>query len=344
MAEKLTQREKDILRFVIDDFIETATPIGSKYVTKQHNLDLSPATIRNVMADLESLGLIDHPYTSAGRVPTDKGFRFYIESLMELKKLSEEEQSTIHSQLNDANTSEEMFHEASKLLGTISRQLSVVTSPQLATGVLERIELVSLSSTKLMVIVSMRSGIVKTIMFEVASEISRSYLDSLTSEINERLSGLTLFQVRETITERFRDIHNEEKGLIRLFIDSVDKIFNETKISEKLHISGTTNILSQPEFFNPKKFRSVVDLMNNEEMIVHVLEINESSSETKSVTVALGDELGDERLSDYGVVSGQYVFGDVAGRIGIIGPRRMDYARVVPLVEFLSFNVSKLLS
>ncbi|MBS4027316.1 MAG: heat-inducible transcription repressor HrcA [Ignavibacteriales bacterium] len=343
-TDNLTHREKEILRFVISDFIETATPIGSKFVSKQHNLDISPATIRSVMADLELRGFIDHPYTSAGRVPTDKGYRYYVESLMELSTLSEEERISIDRQLSTSKDDNEMLRETSKLLGTISRQLCVVTTPQLATGILERVELVSLSSTKLMVIISMRSGVVKTIMFEATSEISRSHLDIITSLLNERLTGLTLQQIRETFIERFRDVQSEETGLIRLFIDSVDKIFIEAKSPEKIHISGAENIIVQPEFFNPKNFRSVVELINDQEMIIHVLQIDDATNESKNVTVAIGEELGNIRLSDYGVITSQYHYGDVSGRIGVIGPKRMNYARVVPLVDYLAATVSRLLS
>jgi len=170
------------------------------------------------------------------------------------------------------------------------------------------------------------------------------YLERISQMLNERLSGLTLQQIRDTFQERVRDVQNEESGLIRLFIDSADKIFSDATLKDKLHISGTTNIISQPEFFLPQNFRSVIELLNDEEMIVHVLEIDNEAKENKSVSVALGEEFSDERFHGYGVVTSKYTYGDVAGRIGVIGPKRMNYARVVPLVEYLAASVSKLLS
>jgi heat-inducible transcriptional repressor len=269
MTVSLSERERTVLRYVVHDFIETAVPIGSRYVSKRHEdeLGLSAATIRNVMSDLEYLGYINHPHTSAGRVPTDLGYRFYLDTLMHQEVIPESEKLQIKEDLNALNEQEEIFKQSSKLLSRISHQLCVVTSPYLRKGIFERLELVQISSSRLMVIISLQMGLVRTLMMEVNSETPREKLDDLSRFLNERLSGLSLDQIRESFADRFRDIQGEETGLLRLFIDSVDKLFSPG-MSEKLHIAGTEIIVEQPEFDNPKNFRSVIELINNEEIII----------------------------------------------------------------------------
>jgi heat-inducible transcriptional repressor len=335
----LNDREKTILHNIVHSYIQTAIPVGSRFIAKRRDIGLSPATIRNVMSDLEYLGYLGHPHTSAGRIPTDKGYRFYVNELMEIDQLSEKEQVSIQSQLQGNIETDEILKIASKLLGTISHQLSVVTAPQMTSGVFEKLELLQLSSTRLLVIISIRSGLVKTIMMEIHSEIARTTLDQVARMLNERLSGLTLNEIRNTFAERIREYQNEESGLIRLFIESVDKLFDENR-KEKIHIGGTTNIISQPEFDNAKNFKSIIELMDNEDIIIHVLETGDAKSST--ATVSIGEETKIEHLKDFSIVTKTYNVGDVSGTIGVLGPKRMEYSKMIPLVDFVASTISDL--
>lgn len=341
MAE-LNERERTVLRYVVHDFIEAAVPVGSRYISKRYEdeLGLSAATIRNVMSDLEYLGYINHPHTSAGRVPTDLGYRFYLDWLMEQKAPSEQEQERIRENLRTAEEEEELFKQTSKILSRISQQLCVVTSPYLNRGIFDKLELVQISSTRLMVIISLKMGLVRTVMMEVTSELPREKLEQITRYLNERLSGLTLDQIRETFADRTKDVDEQSRGLIRLFIDSVDKLFAPGK-AERLHIAGTDVIVEQPEFENPKNYRSIIELINNEEIIIHVLEEN---TQTEGVTVKIGHEINDEKLKDYSVITGTYTVGTVRGTIGLIGPTRMHYERAIPLVDYVAKTISELFS
>ncbi|HEX9006411.1 MAG TPA: heat-inducible transcriptional repressor HrcA [Bacteroidota bacterium] len=340
---ELTEREKTVLRHVVRDFIETAVPVGSRFISKHHEqeLGLSSASIRNVMSDLEYLGYINHPHTSAGRVPTDAGYRFYLDSLMELERLSRKDQKSIRDNLDPGDDSDHVLKEVSRLLGKISRQLCVVTPPSLNSGVFEKLELVSLPGTRIMVIISIRSGMVRTIMMEVSSEVPREKLEELSRYLNERLSGLTLEEIRSTFSERVRDVQDGDTGLIRLFIESVDKLF-VTPRNDKLHIGGAQDIVGQPEFVNPQDFRSVIELINNEEMIIHVLEKRAGGSEEVKVTI--GQENQDEKLRPYSVITTTYSAGDAVGAIGVIGPRRMPYYRVIPLLDYVARAVTAMFS
>jgi heat-inducible transcriptional repressor len=338
---ELNDRERTVLHYVVRDFIETATPIGSRYISKRHegDLGLSSASIRNVMSDLEYLGFINHPHTSAGRVPTDLGYRFYLDSLITMEALSETEQKAIRDVLIPVEEQDELLKESSKLMGKISRQLCIITPPHLSSGTLEKIELVSIVGNRILAIISIKSGLVRTIMLEVASEIPREQLDETARFLNERLNGLTLQEIRETFAERVKDNVVEANGLIRLFIDSVDKLF-PTSRSEKLHISGTEKILEQPEFLNPTDFRGIVELINDEEIIIHVLAKHETPP--PGVKVVIGEENDDKKLSSFSVITSSYTTGDVTGTIGVIGPKRMNYSRVIPLVDYVARTISEM--
>ena len=176
---------------------------------------------------------------------------------MEMERLTAVEQQTIRQNLTSIEEGDELFKESSRLLGRISHQLCVVTSPQLGSGTFEKLELVQLMGNRVMAIISIKSGLVKTIMMEVASEIPREKLEDMPRFLNERLSGLTLRQIRESASVRVRDAQDEETGLIRLFIDSVDKLFAGDS-ADRLHISGTEKIIEQPEFANPSAISGVL--------------------------------------------------------------------------------------
>lgn len=341
MAGALTDRERTVLHYIVHDFIESATPVGSRFISRRHGdvLGLSPASIRNVMSDLEHLGLIDHPHTSAGRMPTDRGYRFYLDSLMHTEKLSEAEVESIRKNLGAAEETEMLLRETSRLLGKISHQIFAVTSPRLSSGTLEKLEIVPITGNRIMVILSIKSGLVRTIMMEAAAEIPREKLEDLARFLNERLCGLTLHEIRQTFHNRVRDVQEEETGLIRLFIDSVDKVFS-ADATEKVHIGGADKVIEQPEFVNAEDFRGVIELINDEEMIIHILQKNEA--QPREVSVRVGEENQDEKLRGYSVITSAYTMGDVGGTVGVIGPKRMPYARMIPLVDYVAKAISEL--
>jgi heat-inducible transcriptional repressor len=338
-SPELSQREQTVLRYLIHDFIESATPIGSRYISRRHEdvLGLGSASIRNIMADLEDRGYLDHPHPSAGRVPTDRGYRFYLDALMHLEQVPDLEQSAIKENLDRADEAEQVLREASLIVGNISRQLCVVSSPRLSSGIVERIELVQLALTRVMVVLSIKAGLVRTILLEVASEIARGKLDEISRILNERLAGLTVQEMRDTFADRVREVTADDTGLIRLFIDSVEKLVVPDR-GERLHIAGADKVIDQPEFSQARDFRSVIELINNEEMIIHVLRRTEGTPPAVRVTV--GRENEDERLQPYSVISANYTAGDTVGSVGVIGPRRMNYARMIPLVDYVARAIS----
>ena len=342
LAENLSDREQSVLRHVVHNYIVTAIPVGSRYISKHFESLLSPATIRNVMSDLEESGYLSQPHTSAGRVPTDMGYRYYVDFLMELEKISDKEKLIIREHLDKAIDAEELLRDSSRLLGKISNQLSIVTSPHLGTGVFQKLELMQVSSSKLLVLISIQSGIIRTIMLEVGMELKKDVLDQVGRILNERLSGLTLREIRDTFVDRLSDYKDERTGLIRLFVDSVDQLFDDSKEREKVHIAGTGNLIEHPEFGDPKNFRSVIEMIENEDIIVHLLEKHDIPN--KDFVITIGAENEETKALDYSLVTATYSANGVSGRVGIMGSTRMNYSKLIPLVDHVAKTIAALLA
>lgn len=335
MEYGLSEREKIILRLIIEDFIQTASPVGSRYISKKTDIKLSPATIRNVMSDLEDLFYITHPHTSGGRVPTDKGYRYFVNELMDIEPLKSNEKTKLKKMVEDADLSgDEIFKEVSKILGKLTKELSIVSQPYLSNGILEKLELVSLSSTKLLVVVSIKSGLVRTILFDVESEISRDKIENISRMLNEKLSGLTLKDIRGTYKDRIGNIKDHDTGIIKIFVDSIDKIFQDEKQGVTLYFGGTVEVLSQPEFGKAAEYKNIIELTDDKDVVVHVL--NNLPTDVKGYAVSIGEENKDDKLKNYSVVSTTYNVGDVSGKIALIGPRRMDYSKLISLLNYTS--------
>ena len=333
--EELTQREKTILRSIVQQFILTATPVGSRNITKKYDVGFSPATVRNVMSDLEDSGYINHPHTSAGRVPTDKGYRYYVDSLMDVEKLNSKEKVLIEKSLDmEFDQADELVKITSKLLSSITKQIACVTYPNLESGILEKIQIISLTSSRILVVISIKSGLVKTITIELDTEIKESQIESVQALLNERLAGLSLEEIRNTFKERFLNVEDNQKPIIRLFVDSVDKLFKDDVKSDRLIVTGAKNVIQQPEFENPENFQSIVELIEDKDVIIHIME-KSSESKNEEVFISIGSEHIEKKLKDYSFVSKEYKFGETSGMLGIIGPKRMEYSRIIAIVDYL---------
>lgn len=344
MLDDLSERERNILRSIIQQFILTATPVGSRNIAKRYNIGFSPATIRNIMSDLEDSGFIDHPHTSAGRIPTDKGYRLYVDELMEVKALSDIEKSFIKTQLDKhiAET-DDLLKVTSGILSNITSHLAYVTYPKLSSGVLERIQIMSLSSTRILIVISVQSGLVKTITLEMSSEILPSQVESVQSLLNERLAGLTFLEIKNTCSERLRDVEGIEKPIVRFFLDSVDKIFMDFTQPDKMVITGAKNLFKHPEFEDPEKFQGVIELIEDKDIIIHILDkVGESSR--RDIGISIGSENEIIKLKEYSFVSKEYSAGNVRGSVGIVGPKRMEYSKIVSIVDYISELLNQLIT
>lgn len=340
---ELSDREKAILRYVIHQFILTASPVGSRNISKKYNIGLSPATIRNIMADLEETGFLGHPHTSAGRVPTDKGYRFYVDSLMEPPKLNVTEKNYIKRKLREQidNEPENILVVTSKLLSDITHLLACVTYPRFEDAILEKLQIFNISGSKILVVLTIKSGMVKTITLEIRSEINADGFGDVQRLLNERLGGLTFKEIRNTFRERLQNTSSDEvKPIIRLFLDSVDKIFADISSSDKSIITGAKNIVKQPEFEDYDSFQSIIELIEDKDVVIHIMD-KKLHKDGKDFTVAIGKETEDEKLDNYSLVAKEYSLGEVHGTIGIIGPKRMQYSKAIAAVVYIAEELSK---
>jgi heat-inducible transcriptional repressor len=332
----LTNREREVLQYIIQNFIVTANPIASKTLIAKHNLNVSSATIRNDMNSLELKGYLDHPHTSSGRVPTELGYRFYVNSLMQVSRLTNEEQKvldefseTLVSDFDDAVQS------AARLLARLSNLLAVTITPKLADGIFRRMELIELSSTRILIVLTIDSGFMRTLTIEAQTNIQRENLEKVARVLNERLSGLRLNKISNKIGEMLADYEKEDDtGLIRIFIDRADSIFEDRQV-RKFHFGGVEYIALQPEFSDLSNYRGIIELLEKEDLIVHLLEENMDESRD-AVRVRIGTENRLQQIEQCSVVSANYNIGSIRGTIGLVGPTRMDYARMVALVDQLA--------
>jgi heat-inducible transcriptional repressor len=336
----LTEREKTVLRYIIQQFILTASPVGSRNVAKRYDLNYSPATIRNVMSDLEESGFVNHPHTSAGRVPTDKGYRFYVDSLMELENLASNDIQTINTQIPFQSTTDDILAVASRLLSNITHQLACVLYPRLDSGILKKIQLVVVSSSRLLIVLSVESGLVKTITLEINAELKESQIRQVEQLLNERLAGLLLKEIRDSIKHRVKDISEELHPIVTVFMESADKIFAEYSGINKAIISGAGNLIRQPEFENPERLETVIELIEDKDIIVHVFE-KSTGSNPFDVNITIGAENEIVRLEEFSIVSKKYELDNVQGTLGVIGPKRMEYAKVVAIVDYIAMMLSE---
>ncbi len=352
MFHDLSERERQVLSIIIQAYVINAAPVGSRYIARNYNLGLSDATIRNVMADLEDEGYISQPHTSAGRVPTDKGYRYYVDLIMRVQRIDEEEKKRIDrnfKQLNyDPKDSAEVLQAVAKVLGSISQQLSVVISPRLSNAVFERLDMILLSSSRIMVVLSIQSLFVRTIVMELSLQVSRQQIDSVIELLNQRLSGLTLTEIRNSISRRLADCDKDDKELLNMIVRSAGNLFDDSPVLERLYIAGAEYIVNQPEFDQPQKVRDLVCMIEDKSRVAELLEkdggITPITSSGTDVSISIGRENTASTAEDFTVVTTPYYVGNTMGKLGVLGPKRMDYERVVRLVNYMADRLSHSLS
>jgi len=292
------------------------------------------------MADLEEMGYLDHPHTSAGRIPTDKGYRYYVDSIMHVESIADPDREFIERQLDprigtDIN---DVLRHTSAILSSISKQLAIVSAPQIGSGVLQHIEFASVASNRIMIILSIASKLIRTIILELESDINREQLAYIALFLNERLCGLTLRDIRETLAERVMDSSDHGTELIRLFLNSSEKLFAERNEHDSVVIDGITSIMQQPEFSDPERLRNFLSLIENHNIIVHILD---SIEEERAVTVRIGKEIAEDSLSYYSLISTPYSLGSMSGALSIFGPKRMNYPRMISILNYISKIISQ---
>ena len=347
LSSELSVRERQVLEAVVRTYVDTAEPAGSRSVTRRFDLGVSPATVRNTMSDLEDKGYLFHPHASAGRVPTDRAYRAFVEQFMQPAQLTEKEKSRLASELDfeGASAVERLVRHATRALGLLSQELGVAAAPRLASAVLERLELVKVSSRKVLLVARVRSGLVRTVFVDLPCEVPADTLVTLTLLLNERLAGLTLREIRDTVAMRIRDAAPDDdpaaEEILNIFMHSGGELFDwpETQ-SSKIHLGQASVLATQPEFTSGESLKELMRLTEQTEVLAAALG---SRFHNKGIQITIGGENRDEALSEFTLVTAEYRVGGLRGVIGVIGPTRMPYEKVCAIVEHTSSLVTKIL-
>jgi heat-inducible transcriptional repressor len=341
---ELSERERRVLEAVIQSYVETAQPAGSNAIARKFGLGVSSATIRNTMSDLEEKGLLYHPHTSAGRVPTDVAYRIYVDSLMPVSTIALREHDALSAQIVSGGLAVEgILRRAAQSLGVITQELGVALGPRLDDSVLQRVDLIRLTSERLLVALTLGGGAVRTIFVEARTDIPDSAIVEVTRLLNERIAGLTLREIRQSVSDRLRDTGptREAAELLNVFIEEGETLFENAIQGDDAVLLGQPSLLAeQPEFSTVDNMRKLVAITETHE---HLADLLRKRSGSPGITISIGNEHLDPKLETFTIVTAQYRSGGVTGVIGVIGPTRMPYDKVISLVTHTSRLITDLL-
>lgn len=343
---ELSDRERQVLEAVIRSYVETAEPAGSRTISRRFGLGVSPATIRNVMSDLEEKGFLYHPHTSAGRIPTEKAYRVYVDGLMRVEPLPSLDRERIVADLGDRGSAiETILRRAAQSLGVLTQELGLALGPRLDQTILQRLELVRMHSERLILVLTLRGGAVRTIFIEVSGAIADDAVAEVERVLNERLGGLSLAEIRSTLGSRLRDAATvgAVNELLNIFVQEGEQLFDVgAPAGEESVLLGQASVLAdKPEFASGERMKQLITLT---ETRTHLAELLRKRAQTPGVSITIGDEHGSQLLGGLTLVTAEYRSGSLSGVIGVIGPTRMPYEKVIALVTHTSSLVTDLLA
>lgn len=338
----LDERSRDVLRTVIHLHVSTGEPVGSESLCKAMGRTLSSATLRNIMADLERAGYLEHRHTSGGRMPTDEGYRFYVDSLMSHRPLPPRELAAIDSGLGPRDAPPgRVIENASHILSRLSRNVGFVVATDLTQASFRHIDLVRLGYPRILVVMVSRTGLVTNKVIAVEEDLSQDQLQTCQAYLNAHFAGLTL----TTIRARLLGLMSEEKALYDSLLKQVlsvgSQAFADESEETSVYLDGTANMLEQPEFEDVSRMRAVFRAFEEKSRLVKILN---ACLHGEGVRIVIGHEIPDPALTDLSLVTSSCpVEGDAGWAVGVLGPSRMEYSRVISLVEHMARAVSRAL-
>lgn len=336
----LIDRKYRILQAIIDDYILTALPVGSRTISRKYEQKLSSATIRNEMSDLEELGYLDQPHTSAGRVPSHKAYRLYVDRLLQVGNLSPEETKKIQAHLRERTSQvQEVIRSAAQVLSDATHYTSVIVAPQAQALRIRRVQLVPITENTALLVIVTNAGIVKDAVVRVPGELSAEHLHAISNLLTDQLADRPIDQVRQ----RFRVlIHQlgEHRRLLANVMNVMETSIVEPSESDVV-VGGSANLLSYPEYSDIEKARNFLAVLDSKETLARLL----GSRGGVEFTIRIGSENEAPEFQDCSVVTATYHIGSgTSGTLGIIGPTRMDYQRVIAVMKTLKYAMNELLS
>ncbi len=337
---ELDHRKIRILQAIIDDYILTAAPVGSRTISKRSDFNLSSATIRNEMSDLEELGYLEQPHTSAGRIPSNKAYRFYVNRIMQRAQLSDHERKAIRAYfLERMDQVENLVRQTASALSDITRYTAIVLPPQLETVRIRHVQVVPLSGDKALLVLVTDTGFIRDVLLRVPEDMSAYDLERFSNRINNALFDMRLDQVAVETIMRI----SEEMGSMRSFflniMEALERhIYESTK---KVELSGATNILYYPEYSDVSKAKGFLAALEGSDTLYQLLK----KASTLEFSITIGEENEPKQLKDCSVITATYRIGnEPMGSLGIIGPTRMHYSRVLSILEYMQLSLSEALA
>ncbi len=334
--EPLNERAQQLLRVLIESYIRDGQPVGSRALSRESGLNLSSATIRNVMADLEDLGFVASPHTSAGRVPTDKGYRLFVDTLLHVRPLDLDSAAVaeIRRQLDSGHdSSKALVAAASQLLSSVTRLAGVVTLPRTQQASITQIEFVALSENRVLVVLVYDDREVQNRIIQLERHFSPDELKRASNFLNELVRGRTLPQVRQEILRQLKEAHEHMNQMMVDAISVAQQVFEAGGEEQGLEyvIAGETNLMGMAELTSVERLRRLFEAFNEKRDFLHLLD---QSLKAEGVQIFIGHESGFQVLDDCSIVTAPYAAGDaIIGVLGVIGPTRMAYERVIPIVD-----------
>ncbi|HHY76355.1 MAG TPA: heat-inducible transcription repressor HrcA [Firmicutes bacterium] len=330
----LDERKARVLRAVVEEYIETGMPVGSRVIAKRYRLGVSPATIRNEMADLEDTGYLDKPHTSSGRVPSDRGYRFYVDELMPKKKLTADESRAIESLFRTKMRDVVSFlREVVRVVSETSHYLGFVLGPDCESVTFRSIHILPASSEKALLVLITDIGFVETCLIE--SDVPSEELAGISEMLSRNLTGVTM----DRVADKAYSLLKEETSRYAMIVDQVVEFLRSVTMSEgeRLYVGSPVNLLNLPEFRDVERLKGVMAAIESNGILKAIL--TRSHDET-SPTIRIGVENEDESIRDISMVYGTFSAGSTEGKVGILGPKRMDYSKAVAIVSMLEDRLS----
>ncbi|MBJ6363086.1 heat-inducible transcriptional repressor HrcA [Paenibacillus sp. GCM10012307] len=334
----LTERQRMILNAIVDDYIRSAEPVGSRSISKRGGVGFSPATIRNEMADLEELGFLEQPHTSAGRVPSTKGYRYYVDHLVKLGEVSEHELERIRHFLADKmNQMEQVIQHAATILSNLTNYTSIVLGPETFNTSLKHFQLVPLNENTAVAIIVTNTGHVENRTVSIPSGVDMSEIEKVTRILNEKLVGVPFSRLRSRLYSEVGQELGRYVGHYEEFLDILGNVLIAGEQEHRVFVSGTSNMLVQPEFKDVEKVKTLLELFDEQPALIKLV------SATPGIQVKIGSENDHEAINNCSLITATYsIDGQSLGTIGILGPTRMEYGKVISLLDVISKDVALL--
>lgn len=333
----LDERKKRILEAVIEEYNLTAEPVGSTRIANSYNLGLSSATIRNEMAELEELGYLDKPHTSAGRVPSGKGYRLYVDNIMKEKSLTIKEKTLIDKVISDdLNKFESLMKEASNVLSRLTNYASITIEPELDDCEVEEIKLVKIGQDRLMIVILANNGIIKESIIKYDEEIPEENIEIFNNYLNYKLQGMNFREIYENVGEYVgQELENINDKIIPLFAELNNLLINK---NSKVHMEGATKLLELPELKKQDTLKNFLNIIETQDAIKEIARTGYDGN----INVYIGSECAFEDLKDFTIITYKQSINDKdVGTIGLIGPTRMDYKTVIPMIKYIGDTIQE---